>query len=130
MDWDKAMDLASLATLVLKLREFLRDFSERRTTAKRQSERDRESTLKALLTALNETQIYIGKKRRNKSTEAKLSRLWTAAALRIRNYDIDLAERCQMKGVYWSSPDSWGDEDIEKTRIAIDEVAESIKKLL
>jgi hypothetical protein len=130
MDFGNAVDLASLATLVLKVKEFLRDFSQRRTTSKRQSEKDSESTLKALLTALNETQIYIGKRRKHKSTEAKLSRLWTAAALRIRSYDIDLAKRCQMKGVYWTNPDSWSDDDIEKTRIAIDEVAESINKLL
>ena len=130
MDWNQAINLATIAELVLRLKAFVRAFSERRTKAKQQSERDYESTLKALLKALNETQIYIGTKKTNKKTEAKLSRLWTRAAVKIRNYDIDLAERCQMKGVYWTDPKSWDDQDIEKTRIGISEVADTIKKLL
>lgn len=124
------MDLTWLAEMLLNVRKWLGYLSERRSTKKRLSEKDYEDALTALYTALNETQIYIGTKQRNQKREGALSRLWTAAAVKIRSYDVDLAERCCIKGVYWTNPESWSDDDIEKARIAIDAVMDSARELL
>lgn len=138
------MDYTGLATTLIQVRKWLGHLSLRAGQEKRQSEKDYEDALSALYTALNETQIYIGslrKKRRpegvpivgfirNAKTEAKLSRLWTKAAVKIRSYDIDLADRCRTKSEYWANPDDWSDKDLEDARIKIGQVLDDARKLL
>jgi len=109
------------------LLEYFRDERHRR-------EDKADAALAAIYAAANETKLYIRKAQRTGRSEGKkeeeLSRLWTAAAVPIRHFDRDLADRCLMKGRYWVDPASWSVEDIVRFRIGIDEVFEEARELL
>jgi hypothetical protein len=129
------MEYSWLLTLLIEAKKWIDLVSQRGGEQKLQSESDYQDAVTALYTALNETQIYIASMQKkdaehNEEIEANLSRLWTAAALKVRSYDIDLAERCVVKGEYWTDPGAWSDKDIKKARIKIAQVVESAHKLL
>ena len=85
----KAM-LEGLKTLL----DYFRDERHRR-------EDKADEALAAIYAAANETKLYIQKAQRSgksdRQREEELSRLWTKAAVPIRNFDRDLADRCLMK---------------------------------
>ena len=56
--------------------------------------------------------------------------LGQAPSVPIRHIDPDLAHRCFLKGSYWHEPASWSEAQVEESRIALDQVMESTKKLL
>ena len=139
------LDYAWLLTVLQNGQKWFRLVSQRAKDDKLENEKDRQTMVAALYTALTETQIYIGAMRKKEAaqgsdlivgfvrdfeTEAKLSRLWTAAAVLVRNYDIDLAESLITKGEYWTNPDDWSDEDLERARIKIDQVREAARNML
>ena len=109
------------------LLEYFRDERHRR-------EDKADAALAAIYAAANETKLYIRSTQRtgksNRQKEEELSRLWTSAAVPIRHFNRDLAERCLMKGRYWVDPASWTVEQIVLFRIGIDEVFEAARELL
>jgi len=98
------------------------------------SEDRADEALMAIYTAANETKLYIQEVQRtgkpNPEKEADLSRLWTKASVPIRRFNVDLAERCLMKGQYWVDPSSWTVEKIVQFRIGIENVFKEAKELL
>jgi hypothetical protein len=62
--------------------------------------------------ALIETEVYIqnttaqGRKRQK---ETELAELWYEASIPMRHVDKKLAKIFNLKGGYWSNPDSWDD---------------------
>jgi hypothetical protein len=86
--------------LIKGLSEFLGHFQKYMT----QSNEQKDWALSAIISAANETKIYIQRVRRNgktdKETEEKLSRLWATAAVPLRYFDQDLANRCLEKSDY------------------------------
>lgn len=133
------MEITSITSLLSPLKEWFTAISAERV---RREERYQEA-LTALYLALNETRIYLGslerkwqadekstEERRNYETEAKLSRLWTAASLKLKPFNRDLAERCLMKGDYWAIPETWDGADIKSARIGIDQMFKAARKLL
>lgn len=66
----------------------------------------------------------------NYETEARLSKLWVEAAVELCQIDEDLAERCLLKGDYWSNPNRWTEQQIDKSRINVNGVFDDARKLL
>lgn len=116
--------------LVSGLVGLLGNFRENRV----HSDEQKDSALSAIISAANETKIYIQRVQRtgktNRETEEKLSRLWVAASVPIRHFDQDLAERCIMKSEYWLNPENYSATDIAKFRIGINQVYKEAKELL
>lgn len=101
---------------------------------KKQRDEKLDQALFALYTALVETKAYVSElnngKRRNKKKEWALARLWHDASVPIRYIDKDLANRCFIKGGYWTEPELWTEAKIKKNGIALDRVFEETRKLL
>lgn len=94
------------------------------------SDQQKDMALHAIFEAVNETRLYITRKRRNRLKEENLVRLWAAAAVSIRHYDQDLAERCAIKSEYWINPNNFSEADIQRLRIGIGQVYSEIKDLV
>lgn len=93
-----------------------------------------DKALLALYAALSETKAYVAclaeGKQRNRQHEHKIAKMWHEATVPLRHIDSDLANRCFLKGSYWMEPESWTEAGIKESRIALDQVSESIKDLL
>jgi hypothetical protein len=90
--------------------------------------------VEAILRAVNETKLYIsslerGEKRR-RDREEDLSRHWTTAAAALHGINEDLARRCQLKGQYWTEPDAWNGQQLQKARILLTQVSADADALL
>jgi hypothetical protein len=109
------------------LLEYFRDERHRR-------EDKADDALAAIYAAANETKLYIQKTQRtgksDRKEEEELSRLWTKAAVPIRYFDKDLADRCLLKGQYWIDPASWRVAEIVQFRIGIEEIFEEARALI
>lgn len=116
--------------LVSGLLGLLNYFKENRTNRTEQ----KDLALSALLSATNETKIYITRVQKtgktDRETEEKLSRLWASVAVPLRHYDRDLADRCLMKSEYWLNPENYSATDIARFRIGIEQVYKESKRLL
>ena len=134
------MDLTILLPILSHVREWLNLLQRN----KGQNSLREEEALTALYMAVNETRIYMGsfggymigvasrkdRKKRDRETEEKLARLWTAASIKLRPVNMDLADRCFLKGDYWANPDIWSEQEIRKARIEIDRVFKEARALL
>ncbi len=93
-----------------------------------------DAALHALNTALCETKDYVARLNEGEDAdrrhEHKLARLWHDASVPLRKIDRDIAERCFMKGSYWTEPEAWSAARVEESRIALDQVRESVRDLL
>lgn len=93
-----------------------------------------DAALTALYAAATETKLYLLELedggRRSKERERGLSRLWSRAAVPIRRFDADLADRSLRKSEYWMSPARWTSSMVTEARIGIDQVQEDALKLL
>lgn len=133
-------DLQTLVSLVPSILDWFKTSK----TNNRQYNEDYEAALAAFYVALSETRIYIGSldkriavasddahsKPRDREAEANLSRLWTQASIRLRNFNPELAGRCLMKGDYWANPAQWSQSDVREARIQISKVFEEARNLL
>lgn len=90
--------------------------------------------LTAVNAAVTETQLYIGDldrgQPRNGDREGALARLWAQAAIPLRTFDVELAERCLLKSSYWAAPEEWTHEQIRAAHIGIQQVAEYARQLV
>jgi len=93
-----------------------------------------DQALYALYAALHETKSYIqdldSGKKRERSRELAIAKLWHDASVPLRDIDRDLADRCFIKGSYWLEPDTWTDMMIKRKRIKLDQVLKSTRDLL
>ncbi len=98
------------------------------------SREQKDIALSSIISAANETKIYIKRVQRtgqtNREAEEKLSRLWAAASVPLRHFDQDLAERCLIKSDAWLNPENYSATDIAKFRIGIEQVYKEAKALL
>jgi hypothetical protein len=104
-----------------------------RAKKKERSERT-DQALYALYTALNETEAYMSYLESGNKSDRKrelfIARLWSDASVPLRQVDRDLAERCFIKSRYWSKPSTWTELMINRKRIGLNQVIESIRDLL
>jgi hypothetical protein len=131
------VDLQALIALAGPLREWLVSLR----LADREDSALRSEAVAALYAALNETRIYLGTLAesqlntpdaipRDRETEARLSRLWTAASVKLRSVNRDLAERCLLKGDSWAMPERWPKSTVHDARIDIEEIFNEARALL
>jgi len=83
--------------------------------------------------ALVETQAYIriiSVQERNPSKEQDLANLWYQASIPMRHVDRELAKIFNLKGGYWSNPDSWRDISSGESDISLENVEKLTFELL
>lgn len=94
----------------------------------------KDSALRAISTALNETYLYYRDINRgspiNRDREAQLSKYWSAAAIPMRHFDESLASICEHKSDYWINPESYDSNQIEELGIALDDVRQAYRRHL
>jgi len=103
-----------------------------------QSRRDRNDeydlALTSLLAAICETKLYVAVSERSGKAdlerEALIAHLWHKAAVAMRRFNADLAQRLYLKGSYWTEPSSWTDTDVKNNKISLDEMHEVCRQLL
>ncbi len=122
--------LEALVALLPVLSGLFKDASKRR----RLQDQRGQAAVEAILRAVNETKLYLAALargvQRDMNREGALSRYWTDAAAKLHGIDDDLAQRCRLKGEYWTDPEKWDKRDLEKTRILLDQVAVDADALL
>lgn len=121
------------ATFIALLNQLLAWIGLVRQEELRLDERKR-SALNAVYTAISETKMYLANSASgedyDRDVEAKLARLWNSAAVELRDIDHDLADRCLVKGNYWSDPRNWSADETEQARIKLDTVFSKARELL
>lgn len=94
----------------------------------------RDSALRAILVALDETYLYYRDRERGKKRdpdrEAQLVKYWSAAAIPMRHVDRNLSLRCDRKAEYWLNPDHYDDDVIEELGIGLESVRNAYRTLL
>ena len=104
------------------------------TNYKNKQDAKYELALYAIYTATTETKNYIAswgrRKKHDTKKEIKLSKLWNEAAIKLKDIDNDLAQRCIIKADYWANPDEWTQGDIKESKIALDKIIKEARKLL
>lgn len=122
--------IEALVGLLPLLGGLLKDASKRR----RLHDDRGQAAVEAILRAVNETKLYLSAltrgRPRDTSREAELSRHWTDAAGKLHGIDEELAQRCRLKGEYWTDPENWDAEQLEKARILLTQVAADADTLL
>ena len=122
--------LDALIGLLPSLGGFLKESLSRRRLLDDRGQR----AVEAILRAVNETKLYVSSlargEERRREHEGDLSRYWTSAAVALHGIDDDLARRCQLKGEYWTDPDSWDKQQLEQARILLTQVSADAGALL
>lgn len=84
--------------------------------------------------ALSSTRSYVANlnlgQPESREKEEILSSKWYSASTGCSYFDSEFAERCMMKGAYWSEPSIWKPEDIRSCGIGLEEVSEEIRQFL
>lgn len=100
-------------------------FKEGGAFAKARGEK-RDAALDSIYMACTETKIYVTDQERGAPRDHKrehdLARLWKKAAIHVRHFDRDLAEKCYYKGEYWLNPERWSDKDSGRFKADLDRV--------
>jgi hypothetical protein len=103
-------------------------------TASKDRSKMKDDALRAISHALDETYLYYRDREHgqlpNRDKEAMLVRYWSAAAISLRHFDENLANRCDTKAEYWVNPDNYNDVDIENLEIGLDSVRQAYRKML
>jgi hypothetical protein len=94
----------------------------------------KDSALRAISTALDETYLYYRdrntSKQRDLDREAMIAKYWSAAAIPLRHFDEILSNTCDQKAEYWLNPENYNDNDIEGLGIGLDNVRKAYRKML
>ena len=103
-------------------------------TASKENEKKKDRALRAVSYALDETYLYYRDMKnghlKDRDREAQLVKLWSAAAIPLRHFDLYLANICDRKSEYWIAPESYTNEDIEKLGIKLSDVRRAYRKLM
>ena len=103
-------------------------------TSGKEDEQKKDLALKAVSYALDETYLYYRDMKnghlKDRDREAQLVKLWSAAAIPLRHFDLDLANICDRKSEYWIVPESYSDEDVSKLGIRLGDVRGAYRKLM
>ncbi len=123
------------------LNTFIVWYQSVRNQSARFNEAEKDAVM-AFYTAVNETRIYlkkIGRPDPSKDNELyqgsldeqeRLSRLWNHASVKIFPFSAELADRCLIKSEYWTDPESWSKDEIEKQGIGIDTMFQHAQELI
>lgn len=94
----------------------------------------KDSALRAISTALDETFIYYRDLKKgslkNLDREAMLAKYWSAAAIPIRHFDERLAVTCDHKSEYWLDPERYNENEAEDIDISLYSVRDAYRTQL
>lgn len=103
------------------------------STLSRERRELKDSALRAISIALQETKIYYSalerRVDRDFDTEAQLVRYWGAAAIPLRHIDEELAMICDRKAEYWINPENWPYDNMEELGIKLVDVTAAYRQL-
>ncbi len=103
-------------------------------TSSRENENKKDQALRAVSYALDETYLYYRELNNgmleDREREAQLVKLWSAAAIPLRHFDLDLSRICDSKSQYWINPQGFNDDQVENLGIRLDDVRKAYRKLL
>ena len=122
-------------TLILTLFKEFRDWILGIDKSNLEHNKENKNALKTLYKALSETKSYFSEREnklinRNRDKEREISNLWFEASVEIKNINKQLAERCFLKGEFWTDPINWRNNDKEKLDISLSEMTLLSKQLL
>ncbi|MAT94111.1 MAG: hypothetical protein CME59_16135 [Halioglobus sp.] len=91
--------------------------------------------VRSIITAARETAVYMREMndtgQRNHGKEARLSTHWTTLGFELQDLGIDkLAKRCQIKGKYWSDPDHYDGDFMEKADVSLERMERLAREIL
>jgi hypothetical protein len=120
--------------LLLKIAESVRDFLDALDQSKLSKKERLKTALLMVMTAANETRFYLAgmkaKKESKPDVEARLSTLWTKAAVELMEFDKDLAEICRLSGEFWSDAREWRYHEINNLKRVLRVVSERVERLM
>mgnify|MGYP003610137831 CR=1 FL=1 len=121
-----------ITSLLLVFKEF-RDWILGIDKANLEHNKEDKLALKSIYIALSETKSYFTDRisaPQDRKREAQISRLWFEASTELKNVNQDLAQRCFLKGDFWTDPNNWQQKDGEKINISLDEMTKLSRELL
>jgi len=93
----------------------------------------KDNALRAVSTALVETKLYYAErargKPRNTDVEAQISKYWAAAAIPLRHIDEHLAMTCEDKADFWTGPEHWSKEQLDRVGIKLDDITKAYRRI-
>jgi hypothetical protein len=120
--------------LLLSIANSLKSFIESIGKLGQEKKEKYKSALKAVLTAVHETNLYLAgmksKRRHDLKQESHLAELWTDAAMALLDFDKELAILCEIKSDNWSEPKDWSYKEINQTKHALQEIEYRVRRLM
>ena len=114
--------------------ELFQQWTGRQKQARVQRERTRAKALEVLLEAVNETAAYTADRRdggsRNRKREARISKLWSRAAMQVHSLDKRLSTILALNSMGWADPALWDTPVFKDTSAGLGKIREQCLWLL
>lgn len=116
---------------LISISKEIRAWSESYRTSSNNNKTEIKQAITALSKAVLETKFYVknGFQSRILERENEIKDLWNQAHIELKNINSDLAMRCFSKAEYWTDPDNWNVEKVEKYNITLSSMSESLKNI-
>lgn len=103
--------------------------------ASKERKAESKKAVRAVITASRETKAYVrGQNKTGKhnfDTEARLAGRWTELSFLLEDIGVEkLAKRCRIKGMYWSDPDHYSEDFLDKADIGLETMETIAKEIL
>jgi hypothetical protein len=95
-------------------------------------EKNLDEALTAILEAVTRTKKYLERENietQDRNEELELSRLWGIAAIKLRRVDPNLAQKLQIKSLYWEATTRFSRKEILENGIALKQIKEDYEGL-
>ena len=107
-------------TIIIHVKKWITNLARAKSERKRQSK----EALRAVIKAVRETTIYLRSLRegaqKSINKEKDLSLLWTELSFRLKDLALTkLANRCRLKGRYWSDPAAFDEAFLKDAAIRL-----------
>ena len=119
-----ASEVLGAITLIVTVLQGLDASSARASSA-------RTDAVRALSDAVTRTQQCVGSDNSAPGTDLELTNLWFKASAAFRAAgDDELAHLCQIKGDYWTDPNSWSKDRVYDAGISLRAMQRELRRLL
>jgi len=116
---------------LISISKEIRAWTESNRAASNVKKIEIKKAIESLSKAVLETKSYVrnGFQNRILEKENEIRDYWNQAHIELRNINSELAMRCFSKAEYWTEPDSWDAEKVEKYNITLASMSESLKEI-
>ena len=102
-------------------------------TVSQERKNEKDFALRTISNALIETHFYYkelnqSSGKRDQEREKLLVKYWSAAAIPIRRFDIELSNICDEKSLYWINPDNYDSDKIKSLGIDLENIKKAYLK--